>query len=186
LHADVVAAIGLLGHVDQLVGGSIQVTFRSYDRSNFRRHDRTMHAIAAQHKHIADIDLGFVGFDIDEQIIRGDYKIPPMILQPFVENAIHHGLMNKLDKDKQVRIEGQFIEGSLRFVVEDNGIGRSKAAEYKRINKPDHQSMGMEITQERINHFNADGSNTVNIIDLYTDDGKPAGTRIEICITNQN
>jgi LytS/YehU family sensor histidine kinase len=94
--------------------------------------------------------------------------------------------MKKLDEDKQVRIEGQFIEGSLRFVVEDNGIGRSKAAEYKRINKPDHQSMGMEITQERINHFNADGSNTVNIIDLYTDDGKPAGTRIEICITNQN
>jgi ligand-binding sensor domain-containing protein len=125
-------------------------------------------------------------FDIDDRIIRGDYKIPPMILQPFVENAIHHGLMNKLDEDKQVRIEGQFIEGSLRFVVEDNGIGRSKAAEYKRINKPDHQSMGMEITQERINHFNADGSNTVNIIDLYTDDGKPAGTRIEICITNQN
>jgi ligand-binding sensor domain-containing protein len=125
-------------------------------------------------------------FDIDDRIIRGDYKIPPMILQPFVENAIHHGLMNKLDGNKQVRIEGQFIEGSLRFVVEDNGIGRSKAAEYKRINKPDHQSMGMEITQERINHFNADGSNTVNIIDLYSDDGKPAGTRIEICITNQN
>jgi len=125
-------------------------------------------------------------FDIDEQIIRGDYKIPPMILQPFVENAIHHGLMNKLDEDKQLRIEGQFVGGSLRFVVEDNGIGRSKAAEYKRINKPDHQSMGVEITQERINHFNVDGSNTVNIIDLYTDDGRPAGTRIEIYINNQN
>jgi ligand-binding sensor domain-containing protein len=125
-------------------------------------------------------------FDVDDRIIRGDYKIPPMILQPFVENAIHHGLMNKLDEDKRLKIEGRFINGSIRFAVEDNGIGRSKAAEYKRINKPDHQSMGMEITLERMNHFNDRESNTVRIIDLYDKNGSPAGTRIEVWINNQN
>jgi ligand-binding sensor domain-containing protein len=125
-------------------------------------------------------------FQVDDRIIRGDYKIPPMILQPFVENAIHHGLMNKMDADKQLKVAAQLVDNSIRFVVEDNGVGRSKAAEYKRINRPDHQSMGMEITLDRINYFNDDQSNTVKIIDLFNEDGSTAGTRIEIWINNQN
>jgi LytS/YehU family sensor histidine kinase len=124
--------------------------------------------------------------DVDEKIMQGNYKVPPMILQPFVENAIHHGLLNKLDADKQLHITARVINGSIKYTVEDNGVGRTRAAEYKKINRPGHQSMGMQITTERINYFNESERSAIRITDLYDEDGTPAGTRVEICLNNQN
>jgi len=124
--------------------------------------------------------------DVEEKLLQGDYKVPPMILQPFVENAIHHGLLNKLDGDKRLHIGAALVDGCIRYSVEDNGVGREKAAAYKQLNKPGHQSMGLAITSERIAHFNDGKKNGLLIRDLYTDSGEPRGTRVEIWLNYKN
>lgn len=117
--------------------------------------------------------------------IRGDLdseldliKIPPLLLQPFIENAVWHGLLPK--DSSEARILEVFIipeaEG-LQIIVEDNGVGRaSKSANSKKR----HKSMGIAITNERIDLFNKSypESITYDIIDKYDVLNKPAGTKV--------
>ena len=114
-----------------------------------------------------------------------DYDImPPMLLQPYVENAILHGLTPKKEKGLLVigiRMEGQFIV----CTITDNGIGRKKAAEIKRtMPGSKHKSMGMKITEERLRILNdiSLSQHSVKITDLEDDEGKAAGTRVEIYV----
>jgi ligand-binding sensor domain-containing protein len=122
---------------------------------------------------------------VDEKIIQGDYKVPPMVIQPFVENAIQHGLLNKIDADKQLFIKVLSENGSIKYIVQDNGVGRKQADEYKKLNKPSHQSLGVQITTERINLYNQHRNGSVKIFDLYNNENEPAGTRVEVELTNQ-
>ena len=108
-----------------------------------------------------------------------------MIIQPYVENAIHHGLLNKEGGQATLLIDVRVEKGEIKFIVEDNGIGRIKAAEYKQLNKPTYQSMGMDITRERIHLFNGMGNGSVNITDLYDEKNEATGTRVEIHLLNQ-
>ena len=124
--------------------------------------------------------------NIAPSIVQGDYKVPPMVIQPFVENAIHHGLLNKQDGDKQLRLDVSVENSYIKYVVEDNGVGRAKADQYRKLNKPGHSSLGMQITKERIHLFNNSENGSVKIIDLYDGAEKPAGTRIEILLNNQS
>jgi hypothetical protein len=68
--------------------------------------------------------------------------------------------------------------------MQDNGIGREQSRVYNELNKPFHKSVGMKLTQDRINLFNQDtgDSSKVKIIDLFDEENKPAGTRIEFAI----
>ncbi len=88
-------------------------------------------------------------FELDPKIKTDEIMIPPMLLQPYIENAIKHGLMNK-DGFRILTLKVQ-SENSIfiKIEIEDNGIGREKASLLKK-NTPKHQSMGMSINEERI------------------------------------
>jgi hypothetical protein len=116
----------------------------------------------------------------NEELLHGDYKLPPLIAQPFVENAIHHGLLNKQIGDRKLAISATVENDGIKYTIIDNGVGRARAGEIKEINKPGHQSYGITITAERIHLYNRDGkSNDISITDLW-ENGQPAGTKVEI------
>ena len=117
---------------------------------------------------------------VDPEIDVGFIEIPPMIIQPYVENAIKHGLMNKEAKGNlkvEIKLNGQQII----CVIEDDGIGREKANELRSQLKPDHKSHGLDITQERLEIINQDKHSdmSVQIFDLKDDKNNPLGTRVE-------
>jgi ligand-binding sensor domain-containing protein len=118
--------------------------------------------------------------EADEELLQGDYKVPPLIVQPFVENAIHHGLLNKPEDDKRLFIKASLHGSFIRYTVRDNGVGRMRAAEIKQLNKPEHNSYGIQITTERIHLHNQHGNTSdVNIRDLE-EGGVPAGTEVTV------
>jgi len=112
--------------------------------------------------------------DIDIDFIR----VPPMLLQPFAENAIWHGLMNKEDEG-HLWINIAREDSLLTYTITDDGIGRKKAAQLK--DKSDkHKSMGMKITESRIAMMQKiNGSDkSVEIRDLVDANGGAAGTEV--------
>jgi len=123
--------------------------------------------------------------DLDISVL----KIPPLIIQPFVENAIWHGLMNLPDRQAGKEADGHLsvnIEqenSTLICTITDNGIGRRKAAELKE-NRGKHKSMGMQITESRIAMMQKmNGENkSIEIKDLLEPDGSSAGTEVIIKI----
>ena len=118
--------------------------------------------------------------EVSKEIDKDYDEIPSMLLQPYVENAIWHGLMSKKGKGLikiGIREEGEYIYCS----VEDNGIGREKAAEIKAKRNIQQKSVGMSVTKERLDLI---GNNDFNVetIDLYNDNGEAIGTKMLIRI----
>ena len=122
--------------------------------------------------------------DIDPLLLRGEFHVPSLLVQPFLENAIIHGIGPSDREDLKISLRVMLNHSMIHYIIEDNGIGREQSKTYNNLNKPFHKSVGMKITQERINIFNRDitSSNCVKIIDLYDEMHKPAGTRIEFAI----
>ena len=119
--------------------------------------------------------------DIAPDLNLDQISIPSMIMQPYLENAIWHGLVPKEGPGKlDIRFELKNND-VLLISITDNGIGRAKAAEITKKRKF-HKSTGMNNVEERLhllnqlNHTHA----RVEIIDLYNADSTPAGTRIEL------
>jgi len=117
--------------------------------------------------------------DMDISIL----KVPPLIIQPYVENAIWHGLLHQ-DKKGQLDIEVTEKEDQLFFKITDNGIGRNQAAVLGSKSATKHKSMGMQITGERIAQLQQLGTkeSSVNIYDLLLIDGSAGGTEVIIKI----
>ncbi len=110
-------------------------------------------------------------------------SLPPLILQPFVENAIWHGLMHREETDGgQLQIRFSFKNNKLICSIEDNGIGREKAKEIRQQKKPGHKSWGTKITESRIALINELHKSKLSIkyTDLKKDNHLPAGTCVEI------
>lgn len=121
---------------------------------------------------------------VDEEIDTLAYKIPTMLIQPYVENAITHGLMHKENGKGLLNVELQLQKGQILCTIEDNGIGRAKAMEIKLQKNSHHQSMGTNITESRLKLVNELYGNSMKVeyTDLQDDNGEPAGTKVEINI----
>ena len=117
---------------------------------------------------------------VDKELKDELIRIPPLILQPFVENAIWHGLRHKQEQGNLYISFRKQDDKYLKIRIEDDGIGRKAAAEIKK-NQNSHKSYGIGITIERLSML--DPENTVNIIDLNDGKGQATGTAVEITIT---
>lgn len=108
-------------------------------------------------------------------------EVPPLILQPYVENAIWHGLMHK-DEQGVLKVAVTGVNGEVTCTIEDNGIGRDKARDLKSKSAQNHKSMGMRITSERMNLSDKIHKTDTSVIitDLVDAQGLAAGTRVEI------
>jgi ligand-binding sensor domain-containing protein len=116
----------------------------------------------------------------EHELLHSDYKMPPLIVQPFVENAIHHGLLNKQSGDRRLVVSAVLEDDHILYTVIDNGVGRARAAAIKELNKPDHRSYGMAITRERVHLYNQNTKSKDIVITDLTENGDAAGTRVEI------
>lgn len=117
--------------------------------------------------------------DVAEDVDVADIPIQPLLIQPFVENSIWHGLLHKDGIGHllvRVFMEDQF----LMVIVEDDGIGRGKSREYNSAKSSTYKSMGMQITKDRLRMMaKVQNSNSgYEIVDLVNTDGTPAGTRV--------
>lgn len=117
-----------------------------------------------------------VGGNID----RSGTFIPSMILQPFIENAINHGIMpKKTGGHISISIELQ-NKDLLKCTIEDDGVGRKEAAH----DKP-YESAGILTTESRLRLLNKNSTDTIVFTDLVNEQGEPSGTRVEIWINIQ-
>jgi len=120
--------------------------------------------------------------NVPENIVPEFEKIPPLILQPFVENALWHGLSRK-EGEKEVIITVNANDDWLLCDIKDNGVGRAKAQEWKSHTEMLHQSKAIEITRKRLIDFNDDDSvSPIEFFDLYDNDNMPAGTHVTVRI----
>jgi two-component system LytT family sensor kinase len=121
-------------------------------------------------------------FNFDKSIDTEELQVPPMLIQPYIENAIWHGLRYKNEKGfLSVNITRQ--SGHLTVTVEDNGIGRKRSAALKTRNQREGESTGLKNIRERLGIIN-DLHNTdltVEIEDLQPED-EDAGTRVSLQI----
>jgi len=135
------------------------------------------------------IDLEKMRFDdmfdyevkLSNDVDTDSVLIPPMLLQPILENAIKHGI-------QPLRVKGRIIleiekldENTIKCIIEDNGIGRKKSSEQNKRRKHKKESKGIKITKERLDLLNENNTGVygIKIIDLF-EKGEPSGTRVEI------
>ena len=127
---------------------------------------------------------------VNQDIDVENNLIPPMIIQPFIENAIWHGLINKKDGERNLTVQLYKNSSSLICTVQDNGVGREKVTELKKQAGHKRESKGVKITEARLNqlsHANATASDGkvfsgYKITDLYDANNNACGTRVEIII----
>ena len=125
---------------------------------------------------------------VEDSLNAENLFIPPMIIQPYIENAILHGIMPLSDRRGRLTIKFSKTNSVLKCIIDDNGIGRKKAKEIKERKRMSHQSMGMTVTQDRIDILNEQNNNLLTkvvIIDNVLND-IAIGTTVEITINIKN
>jgi hypothetical protein len=113
---------------------------------------------------------------VEPALLEEDCKVPPLIIQPYVENAILHGLRKRRDDQGRLSIQILRRDERLLYIVEDNGVGRAAAQKHSH-----HRSYGMEMSRSRVALFNGNENIPVLITDLEAN-GQPAGTRVEVSL----
>lgn len=126
-------------------------------------------------------------FDFEIRLSRdleaGLVRIPSMIVQPYVENAIKHGLLHKKGY-KRLLVDFSVADGVLRVLVDDNGIGRERAAEMATARKERHTPFSTEANNRRVALLNRERGQKIqiNYLDKKGPDGEPEGTCVTITI----
>ena len=119
-------------------------------------------------------------FTVDENIDREQFYLPPMLLQPYIENAVWHGLRYRETKGK-LSVSIKIVQNGLSIIIEDDGIGRKKSQELKTSNQMKNRSIGMHNTESRLKLING-LFNTHILINVGDANADGSGTRIEISI----
>lgn len=124
---------------------------------------------------------------VDDEVDTFDTEIPSMLTQPFVENAIKHGLFHKKEKGI-ITIKFLRENGSLKCIIEDDGVGRAKTLELNTQSGRTHQSRGLQIVDERLELIRQShpGNYKVKITDLFDLEQNASGTRVEITLPFQS
>ena len=119
--------------------------------------------------------------DADPALSRETTSIPPMIIQPYIENAILHGMAHKKSKG-QILVTVRSVGQQLECVVDDNGVGRHKAMMLKSQSTVAHKSVGLKVTEDRIQLISQRSGQEagVRIIDKKDKDNESTGTRVII------
>lgn len=119
---------------------------------------------------------------VDERLDKESALIPSMILQPFVENAIWHGLLPK-DQEGQIEIKIKEKEAYLQCSITDNGIGREASMNLRKDSKHKKKSMGIKITTDRLKLLTKEKiKDVIHIIDLKDKNSNVLGTQVNIFI----
>ncbi len=120
-------------------------------------------------------------FDIDESMDLKDFKVPALILQPFIENAIWHGLIPK-ETDGKVTISVKKSNDTIQCIIEDSGIGRAQSEKFKPQYENKHQSKGIGLTRSRLelDKLLNKREDAIYFIDKEDENGKPEGTKVII------
>jgi tetratricopeptide (TPR) repeat protein len=118
--------------------------------------------------------------EIDKNINTETLQIPPMIIQPFIENAIEHGLRKGTDEEKTLSVEYKLREEALNIYIEDNGIGIGNSSDN---NEREHQSYAMKITSERLTNIKKIYKEKINVeIQDLSDNYNRQGTQVKFTI----
>jgi hypothetical protein len=128
-----------------------------------------------------------VVWEPDEALDPEEWGLPPMILQPVVENAILHGLRPR-SSGGILRIQWQKLENQrIAVVVEDNGVGRSAAEKAVRTDETRHRSAATSILEARLAHLAQEYGSGIGwtLTDLTHPDGSPAGTRVTVVLPTE-
>lgn len=114
-------------------------------------------------------------FEITKSDNVPDVKIPAMLIQPFVENAIVHG-MRGLDKKGMIKVNFRNDDDKLVCEIDDNGVGRASTAK-----QSDHKSVALQVVKERLQKYSKfKNYENLQVIDKKNEDGSSAGTKILI------
>jgi LytS/YehU family sensor histidine kinase len=123
---------------------------------------------------------------LDDHMDPGEIKIPPMILQPFVENAIWHGLMPKQDQRKLEVGFSLTADDILLCTIGDNGIGRQASSRLQQVsaNGLQHKSKGLSLVYERLNILRQQYQQPFEVLitDLRDEQDNPQGTLVSLSI----
>ena len=117
---------------------------------------------------------------VDNNVNADSVEVPPLIIQPYVENAIWHGLLHK-ENCGQLTIRVRMInESMLECIIEDNGVGREKAKIMKSKSATTRKSLGMQLTESRISLLNKHAAlnASIEIIDLENAAHEAGGTKV--------
>ncbi|MEO7461922.1 MAG: histidine kinase, partial [Ferruginibacter sp.] len=122
----------------------------------------------------------FHNISIPEKLIDNGFKIPPLLIQPYAENAILHGLRHKDNEKGLLTISFEEKANHLICIIEDNGIGRNASASLYSERNQRHQSLGLKVSKERIESLDDlyKSSSTVEVMDKA--DG--AGTIVKLIL----
>jgi ligand-binding sensor domain-containing protein/two-component sensor histidine kinase len=119
---------------------------------------------------------------VEDGIVLNDYRIPPMILQPYVENSIRHGIGYRKDKHGKIVIKIFRQSDQLVCSIDDNGVGRQFANQFKQSRSFNQESKGMSLTATRIEMFNKNSRHKIelSIHDKKDKEGNASGTCVMI------
>jgi len=117
--------------------------------------------------------------EVDPELLEGDYEIPPMLAQPFLENAVEHGMRN-LKRKGEIIVKYQLLNKMIRFSVTDNGIGLSGSKKHKENSEHEHESLAIEICKNRLELLRKKkGGNIIFLLEeIKTADERVEGTRV--------